>query len=117
MRYKHFLPATGWLFVITGLSVMPGVQLPKFDLFSTDKLVHAAVYAILTWLLLSAAPPSSGRKTAWWPPVFAAAYGALMEYIQYAFVPGRFCEFDDMLANAAGCLVAWIGVRWWRSRT
>ena len=32
----------------------------------------------------------------------ASCYGVLMEFVQYAFIPGRFYEYGARLANAAG---------------
>lgn len=107
---KSLIPALLWLAFITGLSVLPSVPLPKFDLFSPDKLGHAAAYGLLVWLILwgwrRAGKPIS-RGAAAGAAVFATGYGVLMEFVQGAFIPGRFYEYDDMLANAFGALVAW----------
>lgn len=101
-----YVPAFLWLLLITALSVMPGVQLPSFSLFATDKLAHAIVYAMLTWLMLRAYQRSRNSRILSWKewifPVLSTAYGVLMEFVQYAFIPGRFYEYDDMLANAFG---------------
>jgi VanZ family protein len=108
---RAFLPAFLWLSVLTGLSVLPGVQLPKVDLFSPDKIGHLVGYGILTWLILRALrPPQGGRVPARigaWACLFAILYGILMEFVQYYFIPGRFYEYDDMMANGAGAAVAW----------
>ncbi len=113
-------PKTGWLpaywpallclTVITVLSVLPSVQLPKFELVAPDKLGHALAYGTFTWLTLRGLRRNTGRLTsagAWWTVCLAIAYGVLMEFVQYAFVPGRFYEYDDMLANAFGAVAAW----------
>jgi VanZ family protein len=108
---KAFLPAFVWLLVITKLSTMPGLQLPKFDLISMDKLAHAFVYAVFVVLAMWGFSRNSGQR-----PTFregfisfavAATYGAFMEWVQGTFFPGRFFEYDDMLANAFGAAVAW----------
>jgi VanZ family protein len=39
-------------------------------------------------------------------------YGVLMEFVQYAFIPGRFYEYDDMLANAIGAVIGWFCFKW-----
>lgn len=108
---KAYWPALLWLLFITGLSVMPGVQLPSFQLFSSDKLAHAVVYGVLTWLLLRAYYRShqafSGNVPAFVICCISISYGILMEFVQYQFIPGRFYEVDDMLANAFGCVVGW----------
>lgn len=110
MRYPPFLPALLCLVGITLLSVFPNPQLPKFNLISSDKLLHALAYGTQAWLLLwgwrrktSSPVGGSARLSAL---AAAAAYGVLMEWVQYALVPSRFYEFDDMLANAAGAAIA-----------
>lgn len=109
---KAYWPALLWLLVITGLSVMPGVQLPSFQLFAADKLAHAFVYGVLTWLLLRANMRSAGTGVNSRNEIImlciSAFYGVLMEFVQYTFIPGRFYEVDDMLANAFGCIAGWL---------
>jgi VanZ family protein len=91
-----------WLAVITWLSTAPAIQFPSFNLLSADKLAHAAAYAMLTLLLLWAGPARW-----WWMPVVASAYGMMMEWVQATFFPGRFFEYDDMIANALGAFSAY----------
>ncbi len=111
MTKKYYLPAFLWLLVVTGLSVTPGMQLPKFELLSTDKLGHLAAYALLTWLLLWAYNRSTGLRPGWKTGLvmftFSTCYGILMEFVQGTFIPGRFYEVDDMIANATGAALAW----------
>jgi len=107
---KPFMPAALWLAVITYLSVTPNVQLPKFELFSADKLAHAGAYALLAWFMAWGVWKLKGRKAS--PGelflifCLAVGYGALMEWVQGTFFPNRFFEYDDMLANAAGAFLA-----------
>lgn len=107
---KYLIPAFVWLVVITVLSTLPASALPKFDLVSIDKFEHAAAYCLLAWLLLfgleKGRPGMAGTRRVWFVFLFAAGYGILMEFIQYAFCPGRFYEYDDMLANAIGATLA-----------
>lgn len=110
MRLKPYLPALAWLAVITWLSVNSGMPMPKFNLFSADKLFHAAAYALLTVLLLwgrsKAGPIPIPRSQQVLIFVLAAGYGAFMEWIQGSFFPDRSFEYDDMLANTAGAFLA-----------
>lgn len=99
---------------ITALSVMPSVPLPRFDLLAPDKLAHAASYAALTWTILhgfSKLENGLTRPRAVTALVFSIAWGCLMEGVQYALVPGRMCEFDDMIANSIGAVVAFVAAR------
>ena len=115
MTLRPYLPAFLWLLCVTGLSVTPGVSLPKFDLFATDKLGHLAAYGILNWLLLWGYTRANGRRPDWKTGLIlfclSAGYGILMEFVQGSFVPGRFFEVDDMIANAAGAAIAWFFFR------
>jgi len=110
MTLKPFLPAILWLAIVTYLSVTSNLQLPKIKLFSADKLGHAGAYALLVWLLAWGVWKSKNRAVAsremFFIFCFTAAYGALMEWVQGTFFPNRFFEYDDMLANAAGALLA-----------
>lgn len=105
-----FSPAFLWLLLITALSTLPNPQLPGFQLIAADKLVHAIVYGILVWLSLRGWSRATGRAVGWrarWAAfAFSTAYGVFMEWVQYAFIPGRFYEYDDMLANALGAVLA-----------
>lgn len=107
-----FVPALIWLVVITGLSVTPGNDLPQINIISADKFAHAFVYGLLTWLILRGIWRSKDRtitnKQIALVVLFAAGWGVLMEFVQYAFVPGRFYEYADMLANAIGALLGWL---------
>lgn len=111
MINKWYLPALLWLLIVTGLSVSPSVPLPKFDLFSADKLGHLAAYGILSWLLLYGHARATGQKAstkaAFFIFVMSCGYGILMEFVQGTFIPGRFYEIDDMIANGAGAALAW----------
>lgn len=105
---KAYWPALLWLVIITILSVMPNVQLPSFNLFSMDKLAHAGVYGIFTWLLLRGYEKfkgTPGNRIFIIITCISIFYGVLMEFVQFAFIPGRFYEIDDMLANAFGSIV------------
>lgn len=107
---KAYFPAFVWLVVIVFLSTKGGVSIPSFDLFQTDKLAHAGAYALLTGLILWGTIRRTGRAR-WIHGVatvlFAAAFGALMEWVQFRFFPDRHFEYDDMLANAIGALAGW----------
>lgn len=110
MNLKPFAPAMLWLGVVTYLSVTSKVQLPKINLFSVDKLGHAAAYALLVWLLLWGIWKFRNREINSLEKFlvfgFASAYGAFMEWVQGNYFPNRYFEYDDMLANAAGAFLA-----------
>lgn len=109
MRYRPFLPALLCLIGITLLSIFPNPQLPQFKLIATDKLLHALAYGVQTGLLLYGARLFYQQTVSTWvrggAMLGSSVYGVLMEWVQYALVPGRFYEYDDMLANVVGALV------------
>ncbi|MBK9336484.1 MAG: VanZ family protein [Lewinellaceae bacterium] len=109
---KAFFPAMLWLAAITLLSTRGGVSMPEFNLFQTDKLAHAVAYFLLTWLILRGIvswqyPRRIRVLQALAVVLFAAAFGALMEWVQFRFFPDRRFEYDDMLANSIGAVFGW----------
>ena len=89
--------------------------MPKFDLFSSDKIGHAGAYAVLAWLMFRGFRAAHGRAATWKEAMaifcLTTGYGILMEVVQGTFFPYRFFEVDDMLANGIGALVATIVAR------
>lgn len=106
-RAVKYIPALAWLIAITILSTGPGVPLPEVKLITTDKLAHAAAYAVLCWLILRIWE-RAGLTEILWIVFFCAGYGALMEWVQGTFYPNRFFEYYDMLANMVGAMLAGI---------
>ena len=108
---KPYLPAIVWLLIITGMSVVPKLQLPEFNLMSTDKLGHVAAYALLVWLILRGFKLKNGYNADWKIGLAivcaATLYGALLEFVQGNFIPGRLFGYDDMIANTVGAAAAW----------
>ena len=104
-RTVKFIPALIWLVIITMLSTGPGVPLPEVKLITTDKLAHAAAYAVLCWLILRTSD-KPGLIQSLWAVLFCTGYGTLMEWVQGTFYPNRFFEYYDMLANAVGAILA-----------
>ena len=110
---KPLIPAVLWLIVITFLSTRGTVPMPKFNLIGADKLGHAGAYGLLVWLILLGVyrVKSSDTYMLGYRPgvfLFATGYGILMEFVQANFFPGRFFEYDDMLANAIGAAIGWL---------
>ncbi len=85
-------------------------QVPGADV-GGDKLGHAAVYALLTLSVTGITAP--GRL---WL-VLAACFllGATLEVAQGLWSPTRQADWRDLVANAAGIVLAWLAVRNGRS--
>ena len=106
---RPYIPVLIWSLVILGLSIMPGVDLPAswMDLLSLDKLAHAFVYGLLCYLSLRALRLTDqiSRKNITWVIVLTGLYGIALEWVQFAFFPGRFFERLDIIANIIGSLL------------
>ena len=83
------------------------INLPESwcDVFSIDKIGHFGIYGIFTFLLLlgfifpTSKWKEKGVQIALSISIF---YGIGMEVIQYAFFPGRYFEYLDIIANIIG---------------
>ncbi|MEE9343446.1 MAG: VanZ family protein [Gammaproteobacteria bacterium] len=73
-----------------------------------DKLLHAAYGGVLALLLLGCfkfSPPDYTARQKAIAIVSASLYGAIDEIHQY-FIPGRYSDFLDWLADTTGAIVA-----------
>jgi VanZ family protein len=93
-------------------------HLPAPQISHIDKITHFAVYGLLATLVCRAFP---GRRGAMWTVVVVSAFGALDEWHQ-SFVPGRYPEVADWMADTLGAITAvllyraWSGYRRWLER-
>jgi len=107
---RPYIAVIIWSLVILGLSIMPGVSLPEtwVDLISVDKLAHAFVYGVLTYLGLKAISKTSSsiRQNGYLTVILLSSlYGFGLEWVQYAFFPGRYFERWDIIANIIGSFI------------
>ncbi len=107
-------------FIITFvLLVLPGNEFPKSGFFSIkglDKIVHTGMFFILNWLFyrpFKASGKSNGQKQKWFLiiAILTIIYGALMEVVQFYFVPFRSFELADILVDALGTFLAYFVAR------
>lgn len=104
----------GYLFtmaLLTYLSMAPitTTPLPTFSYF--DKLAHAGFYFMVSFLwglAFVSHPFFAGRfkQCIILGAFFHFIYGMVIELIQASLIPGRFGEWEDLLANTAGILAA-----------
>lgn len=100
----YWLPVIVYCLIIFVQSSFPASKhLPAFDF--SDKLLHAAVYAVLGMLLYRALDAMHGRPSTvniiLLSIFLTALYGASDEFHQY-FVPFRSAEFLDFAADVVG---------------
>jgi VanZ family protein len=84
----------------------------------SDKLFHAATFAafaVAVAFALRIAHRTSARKTALLAGFLAAAYGATDEWHQL-YVPGRFGDAGDIVADALGAAFAAAAAGWFIAR-
>lgn len=104
----------GWCSLIFWLSNQSDLPDPEFPLPPhADKIVHAALYAILAALSYPLARSLGLRRTgaAIAAMLFASLYGASDEWHQ-SFVGGRDADVMDWVADTLGAMtVTWIAFR------
>jgi VanZ family protein len=98
-------PAAFWCAVIFALSAIPGADLPELPQNGTDKVIHAAVYAVLgalCWRGARRSRPqhSSGRVVAV-ATLIAILYG-ITDELHQVFVPRRTPDWRDGIADTVG---------------
>lgn len=102
-------------FVITFQFSVLAISVPVNAVPFLDKVVHAAVYGLLAILLLQVMRRIEGIKNALpWAWIFAIIFGIGDEWHQ-AFVPGRYADFQDAVANTVGASLT-LFLLWLRHR-
>lgn len=114
---RHLRWALLWAGVILWLCLIPGKNIPSWDwidLLNPDKLVHGAMFFVLS-LLLAQAFRTRGRPARYlfWGIVISALYGVGTEFLQELEALGRRLDVNDMIANAVGAVSAG-GLANWR---
>jgi VanZ family protein len=107
-----------WALTIFIGSSIPGKSLPDFSILSVDKLIHAGIYAVLTWFgvmsFKTINPNLSFRRIYLYVFLIHFFYAISDEWHQ-SFVPNRSCELFDVLADLTGIALA-IGLYHWYMR-
>jgi len=108
-----------WAVLIFIASSFPGKDIPDFslwDFLGADKIVHAFLYGIFTWLLLvffTHADLSVYSK--FFLSVFiSTAYGGILELYQHYLLPDRSGDWMDFVADITGSIMALIFFRRYR---
>lgn len=97
------LLAIGWTLLIFVLCLMPANEIPKVDIPFIDKWAHVLLFAGFSFFWLCAYPTRRLLPLLGWLAL-SVFIGWLVEYIQGNFVPGRFQDDMDTLADAVGGL-------------
>jgi VanZ family protein len=101
-----------WLMLTLYLCLSPASSLPEDTWFSLipffDKLVHFALFFGITLSWLNLASPRIERTIM---IVLLFGLGWLIEYLQ-TFIPGRSFDYQDIIADVCGVLIASILLLW-----
>lgn len=102
-----------WALLILILCSIPGKDIPSIgwlQILSPDKWVHAAVFFVQYLLLMLAFSKEFIDKfwlfaAHWWAVILSLFYAVLTEVYQHLFLPDRFGDVYDFIANAVGVVV------------
>ena len=107
----------GWTVLTIVLLCLPGSAIPGggsfFNIPHFDKIVHVALFAgiVLCWGGYYAFRP--GRVPGWpqlvilWA-ILSTGLGIVLEYVQFYYIPQRSFDRGDIVADAAGAIIAMI---------
>lgn len=95
-----------WTIGILILSLGSPPSLPTNEWLGADKIAHFGAYGLLTWLVLGGWQSNffSKNKKYIFVIFFVSMYGLGIELIQ-AFLPNRYFEVPDIIANIMGAFV------------
>ena len=109
-----------WAAVILLATLLPASSMPSvsvWDLFSFDGFAHAAMFAILCFLMIGGLTKQYTYPKLKHFPIRAAffissMFGIAIEVIQYTLIEGRTAELMDVVSNTIGCLIGIVIFRW-----
>jgi VanZ family protein len=108
----YWVPTLLWLGIIFFLSSLPESATPGRYIFP-DKVLHAAEYFILAFLMLFALQRITALKfsTCFWIVLAVGTVYGLSDELHQLYVPTRHCDLGDLLADVCGILVLF-GTLW-----
>lgn len=110
-----------WAILILVLCSIPGKDIPSvgwLQVLSPDKWVHAAIFAVQYLLLIFAFSNKHVARLGqfsghWISIILSLLYAALTEVYQHVFLPDRYGDVYDFIANAIGVLLGiWLYYRY-----
>ncbi|MDD3892310.1 MAG: VanZ family protein [Bacteroidales bacterium] len=112
-----------WAFLSLIACILPSQNLPQMNKIfipHLDKVVHFALFFILTLILLYESRlretnASLGKRTIVWIVVITFIYGSFLEGMQHFLIASRSGELADLIANFLGVVAAlllyWFGIK------
>jgi VanZ family protein len=100
-----------WALVILALSLTPGQEMPQVNFWEFDKFAHIGVYAVLGMLFAAAWTYRAQSKGVFmrsimvrWTLLVPIIFGLSIEFVQGNFIPDRYFDVLDILANIIGSI-------------
>ena len=104
MSVRRWLPPLIWAGVILFGTSLPQDAVPV-QTSNIDKFLHFTIYTVFAFLLTRQISEDTSRgRAVFGAVIIAAAFAAADEWHQ-RFIPGRFPEFADWLADVAGAIL------------
>ena len=114
MFWRFNLYTLLWMIFILILIVLPGQHMPSTgtNLFNPDKIVHAAVFAVLVLLMTIGFSKQRTyhqlrNKAAVYALIISVGYASVLEGAQI-FSEDRTIDIYDAIANTVGCVIGYI---------
>lgn len=108
-KYKFTLISV--ILVLIGI-LMPGDDVPSVGIPHLDKVVHCGMFGFVTlcfyWDYYKALKKAPHL---WITLVSVVVFGGMTEIMQ-AYVPGRSCDYRDLIADTIGVILATVVAKW-----
>jgi len=92
-----------YIIAILVISTIPGGAIPKFNIWSIDKILHIIEYFILAFLMINVLKKPTNISILG-IIIFGIAYGGFNEIWQ-GVVAGRYASIYDAIANGIGMII------------
>ena len=104
MTINHFRGLLiGYIILIISVSSIPGNSIPRFILFSWDKLLHLVEYSILGYLAVNSFREISIGQL--FVIIISCLGFACIDELWQSLIPGRFSSGLDIIADGIGIII------------
>ena len=100
---------------VLAVSSWPSLKVPEIGWSVEDKILHLIVYSLLAYLAFRGWLPGDGLRHAVWVILLVLACFAAADEYHQRWIPGRYVEWGDFLADGLGVLAGFL-VAFWQSR-
>jgi len=103
----------------TGVAIAsswPSLSVSALGWSFEDKLQHMIAYSLLAYLAFRGWAPAAGRRAAPWIVLLILACFAAADEFHQRWIPGRFVEWGDFLADSIGVVAGFLVAAWQNRR-